>query len=154
MVNFILKRHKWPMMFISSKNKQAYLRALGQADATVGPIPSDGAYASLTSIRPFVDYMVNALTSDIASMLEFVSADREKTWWFEGEIVSFSTDTPTRILRLLQIDPNASLTTISKTLGISRSAIQKQVDRLEKEGYITRPEGQKRGWIVKAKATL
>ena len=154
MVNFILKRHKWPMMVIRSKNKQAYLRALGQADATVGLIPSDGAHASLTSIQPFVNYMINALTADIASMLEFVYADREKTWWFEGEIISFSTDTPSRILRLLQRDPNASLTTISKMLRISRSAIQKQVDNLEGKGYISRPEGQKRGWIVKAKDTI
>ena len=78
----------------------------------------------------------------------------EKTWWFEGEIISFSTDTPSRILRLLQNNSNASLTTISKILGISRSAIQKQVDKLEVRGYITRPEGQKRGWVVKAKAKL
>ena len=154
MVNFILKRHKWPMMVIRSKNKQAYLRALGQADATVGLIPSEGAHASITSIKPFVDYMVNALTAYIASILEFVSADIEKTWWFEGEIISFSTETPSRILRLLQTNQNASLTTISKTLGISRSAIQKQVDNLEEKGYISRPEGQKRGWIVKAKSTI
>ena len=97
--------------------------------------------------------MVNSLMADIASMLEFVSADREKTWWFEGEIISFSTDTPSRILRLLQEDPNASLTTISKTLAISRSAIQKQVDNLKEKGYISRPDGLKRGWIVKVKST-
>lgn len=154
MVNFILKKHNWPMMVIRSKNKSAYLRALGQADAEVGPIPHDGAYASLTSIRPFADYMVNALIAGIASMIEFVSTDKENTWWFEGEIITFSTDTPARILRLLHSDSNASLTTISKTLGISRSAIQKQVDNLEAKGYICRPEGQKRGWVVKAKSTI
>ena len=72
----------------------------------------------------------------------------------EKETISFSADTPSRILRLLQRDPDASLTTISKTLGISRSAIQKQVNNLEEKGYISRPEGQKRGWVVKAKDTL
>lgn len=154
MVNFILKRHKWPMMVIRSKSKLAYLRALGQADAAVGPIPSEGAHASLSLIKPFMDFMVNSLTIDIASMLEFVSADREKTWWFEGEIISFSTETPSRILRLLQTDHKASLTTISKTLGISRSAIQKQVENLEEKGYISRPEGKKRGWILKVKSTI
>lgn len=154
MVNFILHRHKWPMMVIRSKNKKAYLNALGFADATVGPIPADGAHASLKYIAPFVEYMENALNSDISSMLEFLSGKRETTWWFEGEIIRFNTNTPARILRLLKSDPYASLTTISANLGISRSAIQKQVDNLAENGYITRPEGKKRGWIVKAQTTL
>ena len=92
--------------------------------------------------------MENALTTDIASTLEFLSGDGETKWWYEGEIINFSTTTPTRILRVLLDDPNASLSTISTTLGISRSAIQKQVDNLAKKGYISRPKGKKRGWIV------
>ena len=154
MVNFILRRHNWPMMVIRSKNKKAYLNALGLADAAVGPIPADGAHASLKSIAPFVEYMESALTADISSMLEFLSGDRETMWWYEGETVRFSTTTPARILRVLQSDPNASLSTISTTLGISRSAIQKQVDKLAEKGYISRPEGKKRGWIVNAKNTI
>lgn len=154
MVNFILHRHNWPMMVIRSKNKKAYLNALGLADAAVGPIPADGAHASLKSIAPFVEYMESALTADISSMLEFLSGDRETMWWYEGEIVRFSTPTPARILRLLQSDPNASLSTISATLGISRSAIQKQVDNLAQKGYISRPEGKKRGWMVNINQTF
>ena len=148
MVNFILRRHKWPMMVIRSKNKRAYLSALALADAAVGPIPADGAHASLKSIAPFVEYMEDALTADISAMLEFLSGDRETMWWYEGEIIRFSTNTPARILRILQSEPNASLTTISTTLGISRSAIQKQVENLAEKGYISRPEGKKRGWII------
>jgi len=148
MVNFILRRHKWPMMVIRSKNKKAYLNALALADTVVGPIPADGAHASIQSIAPFVDYMENALTVDISAILEFLSSDRETMWWHEGEIIRFSTATPARILRVLKSDSNASLSTISTTLGISRSAIQKQVDSLAQKGYISRPEGKKRGWIV------
>lgn len=85
-------------------------------------------------------------------MLEFLSGDKETMWWYEGEIIRFSTTTPGRILHVLQSDPNASLSTISTTLAISRSAIQKQVDNLAEKGYITRPEGKKRGWIVNVKA--
>lgn len=154
MINYILHRHNWPMMVIRSKNKKAYLNALGQADVKVGPIPADGAHASLNSITPFVEYMKNALTSDIASVLEYISADGEKTWWYEGEIIKLSTETPSRILKLLQKEPAASLSAISKVLGVSRSAIQKQVDNLEKKGYISRPEGKKRGWIVNVRSTI
>ena len=148
MVNFILRRHKWPMMVIRSKNKKAYLNALALTDASVGPIPADGAHASLKSITPFVDYMEKALSADISAMLEFLSGDRNSMWWYEGEIIRFSTATPGRILRVLQSEPNASLSTISTLLGISRSAIQKHVDKLAEKGYIARPEGKKRGWIV------
>lgn len=148
MVNFILCRHKWPMMVIRSKNKKAYLNALALADASVGSIPADGAHASLQSISPFVNYMEKALSADISAMLEFLSGDRETMWWYEGEFVRFSTATPGRILHVLQSDPNASLSTISTILGISRSAIQKQVDNLAEKGYISRPEGKKRGWII------
>lgn len=148
MVNFILSRHKWPMMVIRSKNKKAYLSALALADASVGPIPADGAHASFKSIAQFVDYLEKVLSADISAMLEFISGDRETMWWYEGEIIRFSTATPGRILRVLQSDPNASLSTISMTLGISRSAIQKQVDNLAEKGYISRPEGKKRGWIL------
>ncbi len=139
------------MMVIRSKNKKAYLNALALADASVGPIPADGAHASLQSVTPFVDYLEKALSADISAMLEFLSGDRETMWWYEGEIVRFSTSTPGRILRILQSNPDASLSTISIALGISRSAIQKQVDNLANKGYITRPEGKKRGWIVKVK---
>lgn len=153
MVNFILRRHKWPMMVIRSKNKKAYLNALALSDVAIGSIPADGAHASLKSISSFEAYMETTLASDISAMLEFLSSDIETMWWYEGEIIRFSTSTPARILRVLQSDAYASLSAISTTLGISRSAIQKQVDSLAEKGYISRPEGKKRGWIVNARNT-
>lgn len=151
MVNFILRRHKWPMMVIRTKNKKAYLNALALSDSAVGPVPADGAHASLEAVSPFVEFMEKTLTADITANLEFLSADGETTWWYEGELVRFSTITPSRILRLLQTDPGASLTSIATSLGLSRSAIQKQVENLAQKGYISRPKGRKRGWIVNLK---
>lgn len=139
------------MMIIRSKNKKAYLNALALSDVAVGSSPADGAHASLKSISSFEAYMETVLASDISAMLEFLSGDIETMWWYEGEIIRFSTSTPARILRVLQSDADASLSAISTTLGISRSAIQKQVDFLAEKGYISRPEGKKRGWIVNAR---
>lgn len=153
MMNFILQRHRWPMMVIRSKNKKAYLNALAMSDALVGHIPADGAHAPLKAIAPFEKYIETALTADISAMLEFLSGNHETMWWYEGEIIHFSTSTPARILHLLQSKPDASLSIISTTLGISRSAIQKQVDLLAEKGYISRPEGRKRGWIVNTRST-
>lgn len=152
LVNFILKRHGWPMMVIKTKSKQAYLNALARTDASIGLIPSDGAHASYDKITPFIDHMKAVLNSDINDYISFVT-NRESTWWYEGEIIKFSTPTPGKILSLLQVDPNMSLDKISESTSISRSAIQKQITSLSTSNYISRPEGKKRGWIVNAKDT-
>jgi predicted ArsR family transcriptional regulator len=47
-----------------------------------------------------------------------------------------------------------TLDNMAKTLGINRSAIQKQINTLADKKYISRPEGKKRGWIVNAKNTI
>ena len=148
MVNFILRRHKWPMLVIRSNKKQAYLNALALTDAITGPIPSDGAHATLSQIKPFSDYLEKALVQDISDNIEFLSGDRDLKWWFEGEIVEFSNPTPARILRILLAEPTASLSAIAQQLNINRSAIQKHIGNLSEKGYIVRPEGKKRGWNV------
>ena len=151
MVNFILRRLRWPMLVIRSNKKQAYLNALALTDALTGPIPSDGAHATLSQIKPFADYMENALVADISDTIEFLSGSGELKWWFEGEVVEFSTTTPSRILKILEAEPTASLSTIAQKLNMNRSAIQKQIDKLATKGYIIRPEGKKRGWNVMLK---
>lgn len=154
MVNYILKRHGWPMMVVKTKNKSSYLTALAQADANVGLVPSDGAHAEYASILPFIEHMKKILLSDVSDYISFVSTDKNLSWWYEGEIVKFSTETPGKILSLLQTDPNMTLDSMAATLGINRSAIQKQISSLEEKKYISRPEGKKRGWIVNAKNTV
>jgi Fic family protein len=154
LVNFILKQHGWPMLVVKTKNKASYLTALAQADANVGPVPSDGAHADYNAIVPFVEHMKKILLSDVSDYISFVSTDKDLSWWYDGVIVKFSTDTPGKILSLLQSDPNMTLDNMAKTLGINRSAIQKQINTLADKKYISRPEGKKRGWIVNAKNTI
>lgn len=154
MVNYILKQHDWPMMVVKTKNKASYLNALALADANVGPIPSDGAHADYSLIRPFVEHMKKVLFSDVSDYISFISADKNMSWWFDGEIIKFSTATPGKILSLLQSEPNITLDNMAASLGINRSAIQKQIVSLADKKYIVRPEGKKRGWIVKAKNTV
>lgn len=154
LVNFILKQHGWPMMVIKTKNKTAYLAALAQADANVGPVPSDGAHAEYTAIAPFIQYMKAVLLSDVMGYISFISREGYSSWWYEGEIIEFSTPTPGKILSLLQSEPHITLDRMSEVLGINRSAIQKQISTLAEKKYISRPEGRKRGWIVNAKNTI
>lgn len=68
-VNYILYRHGYPMIVVKSSDKNNYLTVLNRCDIAIGPIPSDGAHAELSQIKPFVEYMSkcleNALTISI-----------------------------------------------------------------------------------------
>ena len=68
-VNYILYRHGNPMIVVKSSDKNNYLTVLNRCDIAIGPIPSDGAHAELSQIKPFVEYMSkcleNALTISI-----------------------------------------------------------------------------------------
>lgn len=153
MVNFILKQHGWPMIVVKTKNKSSYLAALAQVDTKVGLVPSDGAHTDYDAALPFIDHMKKILLNDVSDYISFVS-DNNLSWWYEGELIKFSTETPGKILSLLTEDPNMTFDVMSARLGINRSAIQKQISNLAKAKYISRPEGKKRGWIVNAKNTV
>lgn len=154
MVNYILRKHGWPMVVVKTKNKTSYLRALAQADAKVGPVPADGAHANYEQIAPFIAHMEDILLSDIIGYISMVTTDRENSWWYEGEVVKFSTPTPGKILNVLKANPDETLDNLSAKVGINRSALQKQIKNLSGSGYISRPEGRKRGWIVNIMNTV
>jgi len=61
LVNYILCRHGYPMIVVKTKDKKNYLNALNKCDLVTGPVPSDGAHADVSQIRPFVDYMSQCL---------------------------------------------------------------------------------------------
>ena len=52
LMNFILLRHKYPMIVVRHKDKDRYLDALAKSDANVDPRPSFGAKASIEQIAP------------------------------------------------------------------------------------------------------
>lgn len=60
-MNYILYRHGYPMIVVKSKDKNNYLTALNKCDIAIGPVPSDGAHAELSQIKPFVEYMSKCL---------------------------------------------------------------------------------------------
>ena len=61
LVNYILHRHGYPMIVVKSADKTNYLTALNRCDISVGPVPADGAHASIEQILPFVDYLSSCL---------------------------------------------------------------------------------------------
>src|SRR5690554_474478 len=57
LVNYILLKHKFPMIIVPSKEKKEYLDALNKCDIIVGMKPSEGASAKIEEIKPLIDYM-------------------------------------------------------------------------------------------------
>lgn len=70
LVNYILRRHNYPMIVVKTKNKQHYLNALNQCDIAVGMIPPVGAHAEIEQLTPFVDYMENCLISALNTCIK------------------------------------------------------------------------------------
>lgn len=60
-VNYILYRHGYPMIVVKSADKDNYLTALNKCDVATGPVPSNGAHAELSQIKPFVEYLSKCL---------------------------------------------------------------------------------------------
>lgn len=152
LVNFILLRHNCPMVVILSRKKRAYLNALGEADANVGPVPFDGANAMISQIPSFVKYMTGIMINEISQNIAFVNADAESTWWYDGEIISFRSPRTIQLLNYLKSHQKATIAELSTILGINPSAVQKQLKSLLDKGYIVK-DGSSRLWRVNAVCT-
>jgi len=138
LVNFILLRHKWPMVVVLSRKKKQYLNALGMSDANVGPVPSDGAKASIEQIRPFLKYMNDLMISEISKNIAYLKAVPQITWWYDGEIIKFRSENTSILLDYLSSHAKATIAELSSVVGINPSAVQKQLKSLSEKGYITK----------------
>lgn len=66
LVNYILTRHRYPMIVVKSKDKDRYLTALNRCDVQVGSTPSVGAHATSEQLVPFIEYMTQCLEDALA----------------------------------------------------------------------------------------
>ncbi len=149
LMNYIFLKHDYPMIVIRSKGKKLYLDALGKADKMVGPIPSDGAQASLEEARDFVAYISQQMEKTLQDNMIFLNEKADSVWWHDGEMVTFKNETTINILKKMVENPKVTIVELAKQLGISENAIQKQLKNLQEKGYLQR-NGKTRGgsWQV------
>ena len=149
LMNYILTKHDYPMLVIRSKAKKQYLDALGKADKIVGPIPSDGAHATLNQARDFVTYIFHQMEETIENNLRFIGEKADAVWWFDGEFVTLKNETTITILNAMLDNPKVTTMQIAETAGVSATSIQKQLMKLQENKYIARIGGRKNGeWKV------
>jgi len=139
-VNYILSRHNYPMVVVRSRNKKAYLDALSAADKVVGTTPSKGAHATLREIRHFLDYFTRLVTNEITTDIQFATIHDEQTWWYDGEMVRFRTETTSRILSAIMTNTSITVKELSNTVGVNTAAVNKHLKKLTDKHYIQRKE--------------
>ena len=149
LMNYILTKHDYPMLVIRSKTKRYYLDALGKTDKQIGPIPSDGANATLEQANAFVNYISHQMEETLENNLRFIGERADAVWWYDGELITFKNETTIKILDLLRNNPTMSIRSMALEMGINKSAIQKQLKTLQEKGYIQRDGGTRGGsWRI------
>ncbi len=140
MANFILSRHGYPMVVVRSRGKRDYLEALSKSDKVVGLAPAKGANATLNQARHFVEYFKKLVTEEIYTDVRYLTLSGPDIWWFDGELVQFKSLKAVELLHLIVDDPYINIPELSRSLGITRQAVSKQIERLTKKNYLTRPD--------------
>lgn len=150
LVNYILTRHDYPMIVVRSRLKNEYLEALHAADLIVGSSPSAGAKASLTKIKPFVQYFKRLLAKEIYNDVLFLTEHDENLWWYDGERIEFRSQNYSKLLVLMMSEPVLTLEDMQRHLNINMSAVKKLVNQLLEKKYIERgtEEGSWRVFIT------
>ena len=150
LVNYILTKHDYPMIVVRSRLKNEYLEALHAADLMVGSSPSAGAKASLTKIKPFVQYFKKLLAKEIYNDVLFLTEHDENLWWYDGERIEFRSPNYSKLLVLMMSEPVLTLEEMQRHLGINMSAVKKLVNQLLEKKYIERglEEGSWRVFIT------
>ena len=138
LVNYILTKHDYPMIVVRSRLKNEYLEALHAADLIVGSSPSAGAKASLTKIKPFVQYFKRLLAKEIYNDVLFLTEHDENLWWYDGERIEFRSQNYSKLLVLMMSEPVLTLEDMQRHLNINMSAVKKLVNQLLEKKYIER----------------
>lgn len=147
LVNYILARHDWPMIVVRNRNKGQYLDALHEADVKVGPVPFDGAHASMREIGPFVRYFKSLVAQEMEYNIGFVSEQSPHVWWYDGQRIVFRSVSSNKILVAMQEAPDITIEELAQKAGIATSAVKKQLSRMIAKGYVQRG-GENHDWQV------
>ena len=72
--------------------------------------------------------------------VQFITEKDENVWWYDGERIAFRSPNYSKVLRILQIEGNVSLSYLQEEIGINRSALQKLLASMVNKGHIARAD--------------
>lgn len=138
MVNYILARHGWPMIVIRNRKKAEYLEALHRSDQKVGTHPADGVNAPIGKIASFLAFFRKTVCEELQCDIGIVRNSEVDTWWYDGQMIKFRSETGSRMLTLIAANPYLTYNELTQMLGINYSAMQKMLEGMRKKGYLER----------------
>ncbi len=138
LANYILLRHRYPMIVVRHRKREDYLNALRDSDRLVGKTPSKGAHATLREIRHFLNYFTKLVTEEISSVTRFVTVHDESVWWYDGEMVRFRTETKGKILSAIMMNTGITTQEISRQVGVNTASVNKHLKSLTDKQYLQR----------------
>lgn len=106
----------------------------------------------MNDIRHFLHYFQRLVQTEIQSDIDFLEAEGEEFWWYDGERIQFRSPNANHVLNALQLYPDISIARLAERIGINKSAMQKLLKTMTDKGYITRSEKDGK-WHVVAVST-
>ncbi len=128
-----------PLMLIKKKLLDEIHQAVISGD--FGTTPDTKSTITLSGSK--VTDLVSILQTNSSKI---VDENGEPMVMYHGERIAFRTSTYSKILRELQIEPNATLLYLQHEVGVSRSALQKMLKTLQEKGFVQKDD--KGSWRV------
>ncbi|MDR2563673.1 MAG: Fic family protein [Prevotellaceae bacterium] len=151
-VNYILRRHNYPMIVIPTADRRNYLDVLGKCDKSVGTLPFDGANASIVQIQPFVEYItfyVERKFQFAKELIEGVSRDISETEVKAEDPNELGVKlgvNQIEIIKHIQSNRYITIAELSQIIKISKVSIYKNIKKLGNFGIIERVGSDKTGY--------
>jgi Fic family protein len=156
LVNYILRRHGYPMIVIPAADRKNYLNVLGQCDKITGKEPYRGANAKIEQIITFVDYIANyvekklifteqIITGEIREIEETSKKQQNVTVNVtvnEGKNVTVKDN----IIDMVRQKPNITVSEMANILSVEKRTIYRNLEKLKSSGLLVRVGADKNGY--------
>ena len=171
LVNYILHRHGYPMIVVSTTDRTNYLETLNKCDKITGFATSDGANATKEQVKPLTDYLANLIEDKLRLVISFAKGeidsfaesdvaetmldnqnDRSKPQSSVVEnVVEVSSENiiakrQKMIVNFMRMNSKISAKEIADLLKTNPRTIQRDIQQLKSAGIIERVGGDRGGY--------
>ena len=158
-MNYILFRHKYPMIVIPTADRKKYLAVLNKCDEITGQMPFNGANATLEQIQSFVDFISVYLQRKLKYVMQLVTGEIEEISETDIEQqkdpvsadnvsvnISVNVSVKENILNVIGQFPTITVKELAKILSVTERTIYRNLNELKAANKIERAGSDKSGY--------
>ena len=156
LVNYILRRHGYPMIVIPAADRKNYLNVLGQCDKITGKEPYRGANAEIEQIITFVDYIANYVEKKLIFTEQIITGEireiEETSKKQQNVTVNVSVNegknvtVKDNIIDMVRQKPNITVSEMANILSVEKRTIYRNLEKLKSSGLLVRVGADKNGY--------